>query len=171
MRPNLQPLVSRTKQHGFSMIEILITLVLVAIAILGTAGLQLNAMRLNKGSQWRTQAIFLASDMVERMEANKIGAVAGNYALALASAPSAALTDCTGSVCDPSSLAAWDKQQWGLAIQNTKLPQANWSITRTIVGNPSTYDIFISWIDRGDAKTATSSTIVDSLTVTRTLNN
>ena len=164
---NLNPLTSSTKQHGFSMIEILITLVLVAIAMLGTASLQLNAMRLNKGSQFRTQAIFLASDIMERMEANKAGAIAGNYALALASAPSVAATNCAAAICDSASLAAWDVSQWGGAISNF-LPQASWSLSQITLGNPSTYSIIISWIDRRDIN---SGTIVDSYTATRTILN
>ena len=152
------------------MIEILITLVLVAIAMLGTAALQLNAMRLNKGSQFRTQAIFLASDIMERMEANKAGAIAGNYALALASAPSVTSTYCSVAICDSASLAAWDVSQWGGAISNL-LPQASWSITQTTLNNPSTYSIVISWKDRSDVRTIDSGTIVDSYTATRTIFN
>jgi len=170
MHLNLKPLTTTTQQRGFSMIEILITLVLVAIAMLGTAGLQLNALRLNKGSQSRTQAIFLTSDMVERMEANKAAAVTGNYALTLASAPSAAGINCATAACDPANLAAWDLSQWGQTIANL-LPQASWSITQTTAGNPSTYSIVINWIDRSDAKTTTSGTIVDSHTAIRTIRN
>lgn len=170
MRLNFKSLTSIKAQRGFSMIEILITLVLVAIAMLGTAGLQLNALRLNKGSQSRTQAIFLTSDIVERMEANKAGAIAGNYALPIASAPAAVSTDCASAICDPSNLAAWDRSQWGNNIANL-LPQASWSITQTVAGNPSTYRIVISWVDRIDAKTTTTGTIVDSHTAIRTISN
>ena len=65
------------KQQGFSMLEILITLVIVATALFGTAGMQINAMRMNKGAEFRTQAVLLASDMADRMEANKVAAIAG----------------------------------------------------------------------------------------------
>lgn len=97
-----------TSQQGFSMLEILITLVIVATALFGTAGLQVYAMRMNQGGQFRTQAVFLASDIAERMEANKAAAVAGSYELALTSATGAAATDCATSACDEAALANWD---------------------------------------------------------------
>lgn len=170
MRRNFKPFASSVTQHGFSMLEILITLVIIAVAMLGTAGLQLNALRLNKGSQFRTQAIFLASDMAERMEANKAAAVLGTYAIAATNAVSVAATDCTAAACDSASLAAWDKSRWEASVSDL-LPQASWTISQTTAGNPSTYSIVIRWIDRSDVKTVTSGTIVDSYTATRTIGN
>jgi type IV pilus assembly protein PilV len=181
MPHNLKSFAAKTSQHGFSMLEILITLVIIAIAMLGTAGLQLNALRLNKGSQFRTQAIFLASDMTERMEANKAAAVLGTYAIAATSAVSVAATDCAAAACDSPSLAAWDKSQWGASVSNL-LPQSSWSVcianvappacdAAPVAANPSTYSIVIRWIDRSDVKTITSGTIVDSYTATRTIGN
>ena len=152
------------------MLEILITLVIIAIALLGTAGLQVNAMRMNKGSQFRTQAIFLASDMAERMEANKAEAVLGTYAVAATSAVGAAATNCAAAACNSAGLAAWDINQWGTSITNV-LPQPSWSITQTVAGNPSTYSIVINWTDRSNVKSVASGGIVDTYTATRTIGN
>ena len=152
------------------MLEILITLVIVAIALLGTAGLQVNAMRMNKGSQFRTQAIFLASDMAERMEANKTEAVLGTYAVAATSAVGAAATNCAAAACNSAGLAAWDINQWGTSITNV-LPQPSWSIAQTVAGNPSTYSIVINWTDRSNVKSVASGGIVDTYTATRTIGN
>ena len=41
-------------QCGFSMIEVLVTLLIISLALLGTAGLQAYSMRLNQGGQFRT---------------------------------------------------------------------------------------------------------------------
>ena len=68
----------KSMQRGFSMIEVLITLVIIATALLGTAGLQLQAMKLGKSGDFRTQAVFLANDLAERMEGNESAAVAGS---------------------------------------------------------------------------------------------
>jgi len=165
------PQAQKIRQHGFSMLEVLISLVIIAVAMLGAAGLQLNVLRLNKGSQSRTQAIFLASDMAERMEANKVAAVAGNYAQVLTGVATVSPTDCSTTACNSATLAAWDISQWGQTI-STLLPQASWSITPTpAVANPITYTIFIQWKDRSDVSTVTSGTIVDSYTTTRTISN
>lgn len=150
------------------MLEILITLVIISIALLGTAGLQVYAMRVNQGGQFRTQAVFLASDMAERMEANKAAAVAGNYVLALTSTSSVAATNCAAAACDSTNLASWDISQWGQAIFGL-LPQATWQITQTTAGNPSTYSIVINWTDRSSDKASHGETF--SYTATRTVSD
>ncbi|MDP2751937.1 MAG: type IV pilus modification protein PilV [Rhodocyclaceae bacterium] len=155
-------------QRGFSMLEILIALVIIAIALLGTAGLQVYAMRVNQSGQFRTQAVFLASDIAERMEANKVAAVAGHYVQALTSVSSVAATDCATTACSSADLAGWDISQWGVAIAGL-LPQATWQITQTTAGNPSTYSIVINWTDRGSNKTSRSENF--SYTATRTVSD
>jgi type IV pilus assembly protein PilV len=146
MQNNLANLPSN-KQFGFSMIEILVTLVIVATALLGTAGLQAYAMRMGKSSEFRTQAVFLASDIAERMEANKRAAVLGGYVVAATSSPSASITTCETGTCDMGTLATYDISKWENTIASL-LPQASWQIAQTTAGNPSTYVITISWTDR-----------------------
>ncbi len=160
---------SKGRQLGFSMIEILVTLVIIAIALLGTVGLQLYAMRGNQSSQFRTQAIFLASDMSERMEANKAQAINGAYILAQTQAAPTLSTACSTGICTPSALATYDLNQWGNSVANL-LPQASWQITQTTAGNPSTYSILISWTERSTDKT-THVAETFSYTATRTLSN
>lgn len=156
------------KQRGSSMVEILVTLVIIATGLLGTAGLQVYAMRMNQSGQFRSQAIFLASDISERMEANRAAAVAGSYAVAAASTPSVAATDCGAAACNATALASYDVSQWETTV-STLLPQASWQITRTAAGNPSTYNIVITWVDRSTDKASHGETL--SYTATRTVGN
>lgn len=169
MRRNSTLLALNTSQRGFSMLEILITLVIIATALLGTAGLQIYAMRMGQSGQFRTQAVFLASDIAERMEANKAAAVAGNYVVAATSTPSTAATNCAANACDIATLANWDISQWENAIIALGLPQASWQITQTTAGNPSTYSIVISWTDRSSVKTSHGENF--AYTATRTVSN
>ena len=151
MRHNLFPAgFPSTKQHGFSMLEILITMVIVATALFGTAGLQLNAMRMNQGGQFRTQAVFLASDIAERMEANKEAAYAGAYALPLTTSPTSPTANCLEVTCNAATLANWDISGWGTAIALLNLPGASWQITQISPANnnPVTYQIIINWTGR-----------------------
>ena len=143
----------RRWQSGFSMIEVLVTLLIISLALLGTAGLQAYAMRLNQGSQFRTQAIFLAADLAERMEANKAAAVVdGSYVVAQTTAAGyviAAGDACINAACPRADLAAFDLVQWqNMVADPLRLPQSSWAVTRTVAGNPSTYTITISWVDR-----------------------
>lgn len=133
--------------RGFSMIEVLVTLLIISLALLGTAGLQAYSMRLSQGGQFRTQAVFLAADLAERMEANKPAAVAGNYVVAQSSVPSAVNTTCLDGACAPAVMATFDLSQWENAIAAT-LPQSSWTVAQTVIGNPTTYTITVSWVDR-----------------------
>ncbi len=142
-------------QAGFSMIEVLISLVLIAVAMFGHAGLQLNAMKFAKSGASRMQAAFLSNELAERMEANKAGSVGGNYVVAnVTSTPSTSATDCATTACNASALAAYDLAEWTARVAAT-LPAASWQITNPAAGNPSTYRIVVNWEDRR-ANTATT---------------
>ena len=57
-------------QSGFSLVEVLITVVLVSIGLLGLAGLQLTSVQNSNSSGERFIATTLAQDILERMRAN-----------------------------------------------------------------------------------------------------
>jgi len=62
-----------TKQRalfGFTLVEVLVTMVVMSIGLLGLAGLQATSLRSNSGANFRTQAILYANDMAERIRAN-----------------------------------------------------------------------------------------------------
>ena len=68
------------RQHrGFTLIESLVALVVLSIGLLGVAALQLASLQTNYGSSQRTQATFLAQDIVDRMRVNRDAAIAGAY--------------------------------------------------------------------------------------------
>lgn len=62
------------RQGGFSMIEILITIVIVVIGLLGIAGLQARAHVAELESYQRAQALVLLYDMVDRINNNRLAA-------------------------------------------------------------------------------------------------
>lgn len=159
--------VSRQRsQRGFSMVEVLVTLMVVSLALLGTAGLQAHSMRLNQGGQFRSLAVFLASDLVERMEANRVGALAGNYEMPITTGnaflasttggagPSSA---CFGNPCSPGALANFDLSNWQSLVAKT-LPQSSWSVVQTTNGARSDFTITIGWVDRRSKTTNATST-------------
>lgn len=154
------------------------TLVIIATALLGTAGLQAYAMRMGKSSQFRTQAVFLASDIAERMEANKAATVTGSYQVPDSSSAPTLTSACSAAACDQTALAADDLSQWQNAIATT-LPQSSWRIylstdrcatSTTSVSNPITYCIYIKWVDRSSNTRGTAGTgETFSYTSTRTV--
>ncbi len=146
---NHRKLSPRAGQQGFSMIEVLVTMLIVSLALLGTSGLLTYAMRQNQGSQFRTQAVFLASDLAERMEANRTTALAGGYDI---SAPTSD-TDCSTVYCTGDDMAASDLYKWKQSVVAT-LPQGQaLPPVHVALGATHTYTITISWVDRQEKAT------------------
>jgi type IV pilus assembly protein PilV len=54
-----------------TLIEVLVTLVIISVGLLGIAALQLTTVRNNFDAFVRSQAAVLASDMLDRMRANR----------------------------------------------------------------------------------------------------
>lgn len=156
------------------MIEILVTMVIISLALLGSAGLQAYALKTNQGGQFRNQAAFYVADIVERMEANKAQAVGGAYALAAGTAvPNALSTACITAACTPVNLAAYDLANWQFGLANA-LPQGKGEIVVSTAGNPVTYGVKVTWVDRAtDANTASGVVQTESFSITtsRTISN
>lgn len=65
------------RQSGFSMIEVLVTIIILMVGLLGLAGLQVQGLRSEMESYQRVQALILLQDMAGRINANR--ANAANY--------------------------------------------------------------------------------------------
>lgn len=153
--PRFQPArrALSAKLRGFTMLEVLLTLVIIAVALLGTAGLHSFAMKMNQGGQLRTQAVILGLDLLERIEANNESAVAGNYAVS--TLPTSATVDCAAQPCTPADLATYDLNQFRQRLL-AQLPNSSVTITRTGAG-PFIYTVQVNWQER-IAKAAGSAT-------------
>ncbi len=57
--------------RGFSLIEVLISLSILAAGLLGMTALQNEALQFNQAAFTDSQAQFLINDMVERIRANR----------------------------------------------------------------------------------------------------
>src|ERR1044072_428032 len=73
---------SRRLQIGMTLVEVLVTLVLISVGLLGAAALQLTTLKNNQESYVRSQAAMLAADILDRMRSNQTGFNAGNYDMA-----------------------------------------------------------------------------------------
>lgn len=154
--------VAASLQHGFTMLEVLVTLVIIAVALLGTAGLQSYALKMNQGGQLRTQAVILGMDILERIEANNDGAVTGNYVAA--TLPTSAAVDCNVDPCTASALATYDLVQFNTKL-GAQLPGSSATISVSGTG-PWIYTLQITWVERITRGAKTTTTTTGTTTVT-----
>jgi type IV pilus assembly protein PilV len=165
-RSPIERLPGAGAQRGFSMLEILITLFLLTMWLLASAGVQSSSLQFTKAAAFRTQPVYLATELAERMQANKSAAVAGSYAYGGGTISSS--TDCTTSLCSASDLATFDLAEWSGRV-TTALPNATVSITSAGVANPITYTIIVSWTDRRTDRTYAASGTSESFSYTSTV--
>jgi len=113
---------SHRVQAGYLMIEVLITLFILAIGLLGVVGLQARAEQAETDSYQRTQALILAQDMADRISTNRTAAFDTTvsplpYGVATTAPLGTGSTKtCTGtlSIAD-SDLCAWSNALLGAA--------------------------------------------------------
>jgi type IV pilus assembly protein PilV len=103
-------------QAGFSMLEVLVTLVVLSTGLLGTANLQIEALRGNQGAYMASVAAQQAQDMAERMNANPVGVAANQYDALDVSVPDVAV-NCQSASCTPAQLALFDHSRWNASNQ------------------------------------------------------
>lgn len=103
--------------RGFTLLEVLIALLVLSIGLLGLAALQTIGLKFNNQSYQRTQAVYQAYDIIDRIRANSTAKAAGNYSnVSLGSIPSLSGIDC-GTACTPTQLATYDINRWNSANQ------------------------------------------------------
>jgi len=118
------------RQAGFSLLEVLISLIILAIGLLGLAGLQAAGLRNNFSAYHRTQATQLAYDMADRMRAN----------MSISSQSTCA------NNCSSNQMAQNDLDEWNQKL-GSELPLGQGMISTPISG---IYTISIQWDDNRD---------------------
>ena len=104
------------KITGVALIEILISLLILSVGVIGLSNVQINAKRVAQEALQRTKAASLASDMLERIRANPKGFAAYNGAEVGRSSASTEPADCRLVACAPADVAARDLWEWEQAL-------------------------------------------------------
>lgn len=132
-------------QQGFTLIEILVAVVVLAIGLLGLAGLQANSLKFNNSAYQRSVASMMAYDMLDRIRANRDGLIAGNYnSHGPGDGNFPADPGCIASGCSTANIASYDAYQWGQQLGNL-LPAGTGEITGN--GANSVFTITVMWDD------------------------
>lgn len=125
--------------RGVGLIEILVTILILAIGLLGLAGLQGVSTRNNNSAYLRTQATTLAYDIVDAMRANLTAARNGAYNINYGASPSSA------DAIAQAELTTWRANITAILPTGTALTAAQQSqITQ---GANNTFTINIRWDD------------------------
>lgn len=121
---NRQRLVNlpRRKQGGFTLIEVLVSALVLSIGLVGVAGLQAFSLKNNQSSFMRSQATSLAYDLADRMRANVASATANMYAPAAATVEVSCKTT---AGCSPQQMARHDLAEWNAAIAMYQIGRAH----------------------------------------------
>lgn len=120
-------------------------MVVLAVGLLGLAGLQANGLKNNNSAYQRSQANLMVNEIFDRIRANRAGLAAGNYNNPFASTP----TDpgCILTGCTPAQLAQYDAFLWQGQVGSI-LPSGVGSISGS--GADSVFTITIMWDDDRD---------------------
>lgn len=153
----------RNPARGFTLIEVMIALVVMAVGMLGIAKLFIVALQSSSSANSGTAAVSLAADLADRIRANHTAGVAYQANSPVAAAPG---TVCVGGalslaqVCAPAAMAADDLYLWdqevrcvgpgGVAAVSCWGAGPTWSVTYTpnpAGTGPNTYTIKINWVE------------------------
>lgn len=146
---------SHGRESGFSMVEVLVALVVLAIGLLGIAALYLNSLQSGRTAIYRTQAVTLAADLADRIRMNRTAQAA--YGTLFADAEAAVPACATTGGCTDAELAATDLSSWKAVLAQV-LPNGQGQVAVTLpvaTGEPTNYVITVRWAEVGEAAPVT----------------
>jgi type IV pilus assembly protein PilV len=135
--------MTSSRSSGFSLVEVLISIVVLSIGLLGAAGLMGASLRNTNTAYYRSQATVLADDILDRMRANITAARDEDYDITLDGSIAAGAT----------GVALFDCQEW-LATLAATIPDAAGSVN---VNPDNVVTITIEWGDAGENSFITTS--------------
>jgi type IV pilus assembly protein PilV len=144
------------RQQGATLIEVLVSILLMSIGLVSMAAMQVNAVQYSKTSEMRSLANLLANDIADRMRANKPSVASYNTPGTTYQEPSALPADAsprciTGAegglsgeaVCTEAQMAAYDLAAWHRDLYS-QLPKGT-GVVRTASNDQ--VDIWVVWTD------------------------
>lgn len=158
---------SKTSQGGFTLVELLVSVLILAFGLLGIGGMLGFSLKSNSSSYLKQLSVQSASNIIDRMRANSQTAITGVYNvnnLVASGAPVIPVKpapDCSTATCTPSQLAAYDSWYWLAKDVAAQLPAGCASITTAAVGGNTLVTVTVQWDDspaQSKLGAATSST-------------
>jgi len=139
---------------GFTLVEVLVVAVVMAVGLLGGLALLLTGFRASRLAMQRTGAAILATDLADRIRANRSAGTA--YALGAETLLAAPARLCRSSgECDPRDVATRDLYEW----QRTAMAALPGAVTSVEVSPAvdipaNVFVIVVEWSPAGQAAAA-----------------
>jgi len=159
--------IGLAKQRGATLIEILVSVVILLVALLGTAGLIARSGQSEMESYQRGQALTLLKDMVTRINANRQAATcyASGSTMTVVGNATVAPPQCVGASNAQQSTATADLAAWNAELLGSSESASGGTAVGAMIGalgciesiDPvnQVYRVTVAW--QGLAKTAVSS--------------
>ena len=128
MRSNAFTMKSRNSEQGFTLLEVMLSVLILGVGLLGVITLQARSLQYNQQAYLYSQASFLANDIAERMRANS-NAVDAYQIDFDEDVEGVTTTKCLTMDCDANDFALWDLKIWKESIE-AALPSGDGSITK-----------------------------------------
>lgn len=144
-------------QQGFTMFEMMIALLILSVGLLGIAGLQTRGQQFNHVAYTRTQAVFLAYDVMDRIR-NNTDTISGNgngddggYVINCTNVGQTVDNECNLNQCTPARLVTYDVTNWCIAVGRA-LPEGSATLVWTAATRQ--YAINLQWLEDRTAAAA-----------------
>lgn len=152
--------------RGATMIEVLISLFVLAIGLLGVLGMQAEGTLANQRGLFTTQAAFLAQDMADRIRVNDRPNAQGVSTGAYDNTDTQSNYrpgNCRRNACDANALLRYDRGTWKNELED-QLPRGRGGVSWD--NATQTYTISVVWRERVGSDGANNSR-GDSIDISR----
>lgn len=134
----------KKNQQGVGLVEVLVSLLILAIGLLGFIALQYQAVEASTESTYRIQAINLARDLGERVRVNRGALATYETEVASATLQAASSKNCATTDCSATDMADFDVAQ---VVKKAR----SIGMSVNLVGCPGNNDgrncVYVAWGD------------------------
>lgn len=153
---------ARPRQRGITMVEALVALVILSVGMLGIAGLYVSGVKAGRSALLRTQAVNLASDMADRIRANRRAADAYDMDTYGGDPED---QGCINDECTAEELAEDDLFRWRAAVEATlpgrPTPEVDVELLAADPIETDRYLVTVRWHEAGEEQPSTYTLVVE----------